>query len=285
MQNDDILNNLKIKLKDLTNSERKVADFIIKNPSETTYDTINVLSKKAGTSTTTVMRLATKLDYSGYAELQQALQEYMKNNSAPKERLISNLQNVEENELWSQTIGFYANQMDQLFKQIDKTTLDEAVNLIEKSKRVYCTSVRSGLSVGQYLSQNINRLHGNCKFIVADVSDWVDEIVSMGSDDLLVAVSFPRYAKRINDFVKIAKEKNVRIIVITDKYSSPLVDYSDIVLPADSNSLAFHNSPIPAMIMVDYIINSLAIKNSKKESDRLDEVNNILKRINYHTGK
>ena len=167
--------------------------------------------------------------------------------------------------------------------QLNKSNLDKVVKLIEKSRNVYCTCVRSGLPVGQYFSQNVNRINGNCSLIVADVSDWVDEIVSMNSGDLLVAISFPRYAKRINDFVKIAREKNVKIVVLTDNYSSPLVDYGDVVIPCNSASLAFHNSPVTATVAVDYIINALAIRESHTEPNRLDEVNNILKRINYHT--
>lgn len=283
MVNNNVFDNLKEKIIEMTNSERKVADYIIKNPSEVTFDTVNELSKKVGTSTTTIMRLAVKLGYTGYSELQHDIQNFMKDKAAPQARLISNLKNVEEDELWTQTVGYHVNQINQLVSQLDPNSLEDTVELIEKSNKIYCTCVRSGLPVGQYFSQNINRISGNCRLIVADVSDWVDEIVSMNEGDLLVTISFPRYAKRINDFVKIAKEKGVKVIVITDTYSSPLIDYGEVVLTCDSNSLAFHNSPITALVVVDYIINALAIKESYRESNRLEEINNILKRINYHS--
>lgn len=282
MSKENIINELRNNIKLLTNSERKVADYIIKYTSEATFDTVNGLSKKVGTSTTTIMRLAAKMGYSGYAELQNDLQEYIMNSSTPKERLISNLQNVQENQLWSQTANYYIQQINQLFNQIDQNSLDEVVSLIESSKNVYCTCVRSGLPVGQYFSQNVNRIHGNCSMIVADLSDWVDEIISMGPGDVLVAISFPRYANRIHEFVKIAKEKNVKIVIITDNYTAPIVEFGDIVIPCDSNSLAFHNSPVAATVVVDYIINALAVKNSKNNSKRLEEVSEILKRIDYH---
>lgn len=282
MSKENIINELRNNIKILTNSERKVADYIIKHTSEATFDTVNGLSKKVGTSTTTIMRLAAKMGYSGYAELQNDLQEYIMNNSAPKERLISNLQNVKENQLWSQTANYYIQQINQLFNQIDQTSLDEVVSIIKSSKNVYCTCVRSGLPVGQYFSQNVNRIHGNCSMIVADLSDWVDEIISMGPDDVLVAISFPRYANRIHEFVKIAKEKNVKIVIITDTYTAPVVEFGDVVILCDSSSLAFHNSPVTATVVVDYIINALAVKNSKDNSKRLEEVSEILKRIDYH---
>lgn len=279
----NILDELKDHIKDFTSSERRVADFIINNPSEVTFDTINELSKKVGTSTTTIMRLASKLNYSGYSELQNEIQTFVKQRNAPQARLISNMQNIEEDQLWNQTVRFHMDHLNHLISQVDHKELEEVVNIVENSNHIYCTCVQSGLPVGQYFFQNINRIKGNCKLIIADVSDWVDEIVNMTVDDLLVVISFPRYAKRIKDFAMVAKEKGVKVVVITDTYSSPLVDYGDVIIPCDSKSLAFHNSPIPAMVTVDYIINAIAINESHKNSSRLEEVNEILKRINYHS--
>src|SRR5699024_8628915 len=144
--------------------------------------------------------------------------------------------------LWIETINHYTSQLAHITNQVDESTLDKAVDLIDNARSICCTCVRSGLPAGQYLSQNVNRIKGNCNLIIADVSDWIDEVVSMDENDVLVAISYPRYAKRINEFVKIAKERNVKIIIITDTYSSPLVDYADVIIPCDSNSLAFHNS-------------------------------------------
>lgn len=285
MENENILIKLKEQIKTLTNSERKVANYIIKEPTEVIFDTINELSKKVGTSTTTIMRLASKMGYSGYTKLQRDLQEVIKDGKAPQSRLTSNLKNIEKENLWIETINHYTSQLAHITNQVDESTLDKAVDLIDNARSICCTCVRSGLPAGQYLSQNVNRIKGNCNLIIADVSDWIDEVVSMDENDVLIAISYPRYAKRINEFVKIAKERNVKIIIITDTYSSPLVDYADVIIPCDSNSLAFHNSPILSLIAIDYIINSLALKESRKNSNRLDAIDHTLKRLNYHTNK
>lgn len=285
MENENILIKLKEQIKTLTNSERKVANYIIKEPTEVIFDTINELSKKVGTSTTTIMRLASKMGYSGYTKLQRDLQEVIKDGKAPQSRLTSNLKNIEKENLWLETINHYTSQLAHITNQVDESTLDKAVDLIDNARSICCTCVRSGLPAGQYLSQNVNRIKGNCNLIIADVSDWIDEVVSMDENDVLVAISYPRYAKRINEFVKIAKERNVKIIIITDTYSSPLVDYADVIIPCDSNSLAFHNSPILSLIAIDYIINSLALKESRKNTNRLDAIDHTLKRLNYHTNK
>lgn len=276
------ISKLKNQISELTNTQRQVADYILKNPSEVAFYTMEQLARQVGTSTTTVIRMATNLGYSGYSDFQKGLQRVLKEQTAPNARLESNLKTVAKDDLWSNTIKHYTEQIQITMDYIPKEQLDEVVTKISKARKIYCTSVRSGLPIGQYLTYGLNRILGNCTFISADASDWIDEVISMEQNDLIIATSFPRYAKRIIDFVSVAKEQNVQIIAITDNYSAPIVEYADLVLPCSSNSLAFHNSPISAMVVADYLISATTMQLSSNTKDRLNKVNKILTNIDYH---
>ncbi|ADC49611.1 transcriptional regulator RpiR family SIS domain protein [Alkalihalophilus pseudofirmus OF4] len=273
---------IKEHLSKLTNAQRIIADYILKNSSEVAFLTIHDLAQRVNTSSTTIMRLMSNLGYSGYSEFQKGLQKLIRDQTAPQTRLEINLENVNKDDLWGNTINHHLYQIQKVMEQMPKSQLDEVVKKITSSRQVICTSVRSGLPIGQYLTHGLNRTLGNCRLVIADTSDWVDEIITMKSEDLIIATSFPRYAKRIIDFVKAAKCHGVQIVAITDSYSSPIVEYADIVLPCDSDSLAFHNSPIVAMIVADYLINATAIGQSEETRKRLDKINEMLKDMNYH---
>jgi DNA-binding MurR/RpiR family transcriptional regulator len=276
---------IKEKVADLPKSQRKVADYIINNQTEVAFLTLDQLAQLVGTSTTTVMRMAFNLGYSGYSEFQKSLQELFRNQSAPQTRLEINIQKINNSELWERFAETQIQNIKNTLGSVSEDVLNEFIELIMQSKRIYCTSVRSGLPVAQYLTQGINRLIGNCELIIADVSDWVDKSVNLTSEDLLIAVSYPRYANRVVDYARVAKENNCKIVSITDSYSSPIVKYADLVVPTSSESIAFHNSPISAMILVDYIISAIAIKYPKSTKERLDKVNSILLNMNYHHEK
>jgi len=279
---DNPLVNLKDNMTELTVAQRKVADYIIQHPSEVAFLTVEQLARQVGTSTTTVMRLTFNLGYTGYSEFQKGLQTILRNRTAPHTRLETNLKHMDDNNLWGYTVSQHLKQIENVMELISREHLDTIIEEIFVSNRIFCTSVRSGLPVGQYLTHGLNRSLGNSKLVNADTSDWIDDVINMYSTDLIIATSFPRYAKRIIEFVKTAKERGVKIIAITDNYSAPIVEHADYILPCDSTSIAFHNSPITAMIVADYIISAVAIKNSDKTRERLDEVNNILTRIKYH---
>src|SRR6478752_5914895 len=238
-----------LKLKDnisqLTETQRRVADYILKNPVDVAFLTVDQLALTVKTSTTTIMRLTFSLGYSGYAESQ-----------------FNNIQSTVE--------------------MISTESLNKALEMIVSADRIFCTSVRSGLPVAQHLSFGLNRLLGNCELIVSDLSDWVDKGITLTSKDLVIATSFPRYARRTVEFVTAAKSNDAKVISITDSYSSPLVKYSDLVLPCSSSSIAFHNSPISSLLVADYLVSAIAINYPEKTKDRLDKINSVLTKINYH---
>lgn len=282
---DNPLINLKENIAELTVSQRKVADYILQNPSDVAFLTVDQLAREVGTSTTTIMRVAFTLGYTGYTQFQKGLQAILRNRTAPHTRLETNLQDIEDDNLWGYTVSKHLNQIENAFELISADYLETIIETILGANRIYCTSVRSGLPVGQYLTHGLNRSLGNCELVMADMSDWIDDVINMNKDDLIIATSFPRYAQRIIDFVKFAKEKDVTVIAITDNYSAPIVEHADYILPCDSSSIAFHNSPITAMIVADYIISATAIKNPEETRERLDELNDILTKIRYHHSK
>jgi DNA-binding MurR/RpiR family transcriptional regulator len=273
---------LKNKISDLTETQRMVADYIIKNPMDVAFLTVDQLAGIVGTSTTTIMRLTFSLGYSGYTEFQKGLQEILRNQAAPQTRLEANIKGLEENDLWGRYAEKQFRNIQKTMEMISQDSLKQAQELIRSANSIKCTSVRSGLPVAQYLTHGLNRLFGNTSLFVADVSDWVDSVVEMDENDLVIAVSFPRYARRIIDLARTAKANGVKVISITDSYSSPLTSFSDLVLPCNSSSIAFHNSAVSSMFVADYIISALAINYPEQTKKRLDKVNAILTNMDYH---
>jgi DNA-binding MurR/RpiR family transcriptional regulator len=276
------INKLQEKISELTETQRRVADYIIKHPLDVAFLTVDQLAGIVGTSTTTIMRLTFSVGYSGYTEFQKGLQEILRNRAAPQTRLEANIKEISENDLWGRYVENQIGSIQETVDMITPEVLNQTIEKIVSAERIICTSVRSGLPVAQYLTHGLNRLLGNTQIIISDVSDWVDSIVSMTSKDLVIAISFPRYARRVIDIAQAAKGNGVQVISITDSYSSPLMKHSDLILPCNSSSIAFHNSAVSSMFVADYLISAIAINYPEKIKERLDKVNEALTNMNYH---
>ncbi|TSB48587.1 MurR/RpiR family transcriptional regulator [Alkalicoccobacillus porphyridii] len=278
------LETLKEKVGSLPRSQKLVVDYIIDHYSEVGFMTVEQLSKKVGTSTTTIMRLMSNVGYSGYSEFQKNLQSHIREETAPQTRFENNLKHLSKNESW---LRHYDLQIDQIQKanQLNEASLDDAVKMISSSSTIYCTSVRSGLPVAQYLTHNLNRMLGNTKLTIADSSDWVDDVIAFTENDLLIVVSFARYGERLMYYAEQAKRRGTKVIAITDKFSSPVVSFADIVLACPADSIASHNSIVSSIFIVDYLIGSLSLEKTDMISQRLKEVDGILTQMNYHVQK
>lgn len=228
------------------------------------------------------MRLTFNLGYSGYSEFQKALQEILRGKASPQTRLEANLMDSNNSDLFNHYVEKQIKSINSTVDMLASNNFNEAIDLITSAKHVYCTSVRSGLPIAQFLTHGLNRLQGNCDLVQADLSDWIDRVVDFNSSDLIIALSFPRYASRIEHLVKNAKERNAKILLLTDSYSAPLVKYADILLPCSSSSIASHNSIISSMLVADFIVSAVAVNNPKQTKHRLDQVNKIMTDMNYH---
>ena len=273
---------LKNKVSELTATQRKVADYILKNPVDVAFLTIDQLAGIVGTSTTTIMRLSFNLGYSGYTEFQKGLQEILRNRADPKTRLETNLKQGDKSDLWVSCAENQINNIQSTLNMIPEETLKTVLGMLFSARQVYSTGIRSAIPVAQGLTYGLSRLLGKGELVIADLGEWTEKVIDFTSSDVVIAISFPRYSNKVIEFVKAAKENNALVISITDSYSSPLVKYSDIILPCNVSSFAFHNSIIAPMFLVDYIISAVAFENPDKTKERLDKIDTLLMEMDYH---
>lgn len=161
-------------------------------------------------------------------------------------------------------------------------SIEKVLELIYEAKHIHCTAVRSAIPVAQSLTYGLNRLIGKGELVNADLGEWTEKVIDFTTSDLVIAISFPRYGNKVLKFIQAANAQGAKVIAITDSYSSPLVKYSNLVVPCNVSSLAFHNSIIAPMFLVDYIISSVAFKDINLTKERFAKIDTQLTGINYH---
>jgi DNA-binding MurR/RpiR family transcriptional regulator len=91
-----------------------------------------------------------------------------------------------------------------------------------------------------------------------------EQIHRIGSKDLIIGISFPRYSKRTLKAMDYAKSKGAGVLTITDSPLSPMVQFSSCSLIARSDMVSFVDSLVAPLSLVNAIIVALSIR--KKES-------------------
>jgi DNA-binding MurR/RpiR family transcriptional regulator len=163
--------------------------------------------------------------------------------------------------------------------------LGRTISEIFDAKRVYSFGVRTSYSVAHYLSHGLNRLLGKCEQLEPGTGDLPEKLSMITSSDLIIAINLPRYTRQTIDVAEIAKKRNAKVIGITDGYSSPLAEFSDVILPCSFSSISFHNSVLGAIFIADYLISAVAAKQPELTENRLKEVEAILNEWDTHVIK
>ena len=281
----DVLIVIKEKIGMLTKTQRLVADCVVKNPMQAAFSTVEQLAHAAGTSTTTIVRLASTLGYTGYSDFQKHLQNGLQSNTSPFIKLEnsfihSGLQDGMVNKVVQQQMENYM----QTVSKISEEMIFQTVDRISKAKSIYVVGYRSSVCVAQYISFNMDRIFGNCCLLGSDSGD-PEKVARIGKGDVLIAISMPRYIRQVDTICRIAKESGAYIIVITDGFLSPLAESADTLFGCECKSLGFHNSLSSAMLIAELLIDVSTMKNSKQLKNQLLKTEKVLQAMNVHLTK
>lgn len=280
-----ILNKLKLKMSDFTVAQRKVADYVIKNPAEVAFLTTEQLAALTEVSVASIMRLAYSMGYTGYSQFQKDLQYVLKDRIAPSARFDKNTSSIEKHSLLEACVATQVGNINKTAEFLSEANIKNALSFISKAKKIYILGVRTSHATAYYLYEGLNRIGLNCELLIPDTSRTQSVLAHMSAENLLIAISLPRYARRTIEIANVARQKGAKIIAITDAYSSPLAIIADEFLLCTHDSVSFHNSGIGSLFLADFLISGIASANPKNAKTSLENIENIVKEFDANAFK
>ncbi|SFM15240.1 MurR/RpiR family transcriptional regulator [Pelosinus propionicus] len=278
----NILQKIQSSTNDLTKTQLQVSEYIQDNLVEASFQTLDQIAASIGTSTTTVMRFAFSLGFSGYSELQKELQNYIRSKLTPESRLAKNLETINEASLKLKCAEKQINNIKNTQENLSEEAIQESIRLIKKAKTIYILGARTSFTISYFLYQSLAQQLDNCE-LLSPVGHDVDRILNINAADLMIVISLPRYAKSTIEMVKAIRTlRNPSIISITDGFTAPLVPYSDIVLPCEYDSLSYHNSMSAPLYIADLLVTELSQTAKSKAAKRLVDAEELMKLLDYH---
>jgi DNA-binding MurR/RpiR family transcriptional regulator len=86
----------------------------------------------------------------------------------------------------------------------------------------------------------------------------VRHLLSARPDDLMVAISTPRYMRSTLDLCRVAKKHGATLLALTDAPTSPLTPIADITLFAPARNALLPNSPTAVFALADALVTAVA---------------------------
>ncbi|MFC4408980.1 MurR/RpiR family transcriptional regulator [Chungangia koreensis] len=264
----------------LSKSQKKVAQYILDNPNNILFQTVEKLAKEVGVSDATVVRFANALGYKGYPDLQNHIQRRLQRKLKTTERLKSDqtLGNTFEEQI-KEYIMQDVHNVQSIIEDIDTDQFEKVIQAILKAKNIYIISSRSAGSPGMFLHYYLDMLLGNVTHVKVLETDG-EKMFNIDKNDVAFAISYARYTRSTIELFRYAKERNACTIALTDHFSSPLVHHADFALYTKSDSSSFFDSFAASMSMINLILAFVGKYKEEGNNDRLEELEAVWEKLN-----
>ena len=262
--------------------QKLIAQYILKNYDKVAFMTACKLGEAVGVSESTVVRFANALGYSGYPKLQDALQEVIKNKLTTVQRVDMVKEFNDDSAILKKIVKSDMDNIKDTLQEIDEKAFEEAANRILKAKRIYIVGMRSSFTIAQYLGFYLGIILDSVHVIRTDMGDAFEQVVKINEDDVLIAISFPRYSKKSYQIVSYAKEKGAHIVSLTDSPFAPVASFTDNLLLVKSNMVSFVDSLVPALSIANALIVSVGMKEKEDIKQHFDDLEAIWEKYSVY---
>lgn len=274
----DLQFRIKNNYKKFSESQKLLAEYLLKNSEKVAFFTAANLGKIIGVSESTVVRFANFLEYEGYPALQKDLQNVIKKKLNTITRLKRSIKKASEGE--SILYKVFQNDMNNIQKTMDnisEKSFNRFVEEILKADSIYIVGLKTASSLAYFMGYALQLILKNVTTITFGVSDLFERLINVNKKDLLIGISFERYTLQTVEIMEYAKKKGIKTAAITDRVTSPLAQLADISVFAESNLNSFVDSFTAPISLINALVMAVGIKRKKETLESLSELEEIWK--------
>jgi DNA-binding MurR/RpiR family transcriptional regulator len=259
----------------LTQQQKKVADFLLSRGSEAAFLSVAALAREANSSPATIVRFSRAIGFTGYLDLQENLQNWVKQKLSPPSEILQNLITKDpKDDVFKNMFQIDFQNLAETQEANSRELLEKAIKEIMQARRVGFTGWRTSSGIASLIYYFMARVRKNCELL--DGGNLTHQLMNYGPRDLMFGISFPRYSRHTLEILKYGKRVGCRIVALTDSPISPIGQVADIVLVAGRKSGAYFNSFTSAVALVNCLVAGASLKskrslNTLEAFDRIDE--------------
>ncbi len=254
----------------LSGADQAILAHLTDNPDGLAFHTAESLSVKAGVSRAAVVRFARKLGYAGFTEFRTAARDAM---IASTESPLSRFSQAEPGSL----IERKAQQDTKNILAAASLVRDElapAAQAVASARRVLIMGARMSYGLAAQLHRLLNEIRDGVTLIDPG---FPDQIIGVGSRDIVIAFLFRRYSRLTVDLLADVRTSGTPVVLITDGRGHDWAATAEHVLVAPVDGPALYDSMVAPMWMLESLAAEVAAVRPGYSRARLEAVERFTK--------
>ena len=254
----NVLHTIESNMRSFSKGQKRIAQYILENYDKAAFMTASKLGKLVGVSESTVVRFASELGYDGYPSMQRALQDMIRSRLTSTQRIKAAGDKLSGQDVLAEVVQMDIEKLRKVVDESSRTSFERSAEKIMKAKRSYILGIRSSSFLAGYLNFYLHQLFENVTLVQSSAGGEIfEQLFRIDADDVLIAISFPRYSQITMNVVKFARDRGATIVAITDNELSPLHQMANVSLLAPCEMISFVDSMVAPMSTINALLVSL----------------------------
>ncbi len=256
---------------ELTATERKLCTALLLDYPFAGLNAIQAFAEQTNTSPPTISRFVTKLGFQGFQDFQrQLIDELKEGNRSPLDL------HQQDRPLRGEFLEDFVTRAVALVSAAASATtqaqFERICALLADDKRsIYVIGGRISDSIALYLSRHLRQIRGNIFHLPPDPESWPEYLLRMKPRDVLFIADFRRYQPSLRRLAEnAAKGRGAQIVVLTDKWLSPVAKHATEVIATPIESGTVWDSYSGALVLMEAIVTRIAENNWGKTRARIE---------------
>jgi len=239
--------------------------YIVDNYEEAIFLTASQLAGRVGVSEATVVRLAQALGFDGYPGMQKKFRKGLQDRLSTVTRLEHTVDHVRQmGDVVVKVLQEDIQNLSQTLRELPIEIFERAVSDMQSAKRIFVIGLRGAHAPALTLATYLRFLGKQAHLLVPGHGEMWDILQGLGSSDLVVGISFPRYTQVTLEVLEHARKKRARVGAISDSPLSPLARHAHWVLTAHCQLDSFIESFTAATSLVNALLTAMSIQSPGK---------------------
>ena len=262
---------LKEKQSDLTAAERKLASVLLDDSLLTGLQSITRLADCAEVSTPTIIRLARKLGFDGFSDMQDAIRDEIGARiKQPLAKLEAQSPAESRDHIVSRFVEAVSGNINRTLERLDLAEFDEAAKLLsDPSHRLYLLGGRITRSNAHYFFNHLQIIRPRVTLLDSSPSVWPQSLLDMDDRAVLVVFDIRRYEKELEKLANLAVKQGASIVLFTDAWGSPIEKHARFCFRAMIEVPSSWDSTLAINFLIEALVAEVQSRSSSQSAERI----------------
>lgn len=279
--NRSVLQTIRNGMDTFSKGQKRIANYILENYDKAAFMTASKLGQTAQVSESTVVRFAAELGYNGYPDMQKELQELIRGKLTSIQRIQVSSDQMSGGDILGSVMQRDMNSIHTAIESVDRAAFDQVVDRLLTASHIYLMGVRSSAFLAGYLNFYLHLMFKNVTLVQnAAAGEIFEQLSQIGTGDVLVGISFPRYSQMAIHAVEYARDRGADVVAITDGQMSPLYRMATVSLLVRSDMISFVDSMAAPLSLLNALIVAVGRQKNEEVSGTFSQLENVWSKYN-----